>query len=302
MKLRYKLSDMGEVHHVLGMRVVKTVDGVIYVDQETYIRNKLVEFQMDECRPLVVPEVIEKRNEEGGELSGEDINKYRKIVGSLIYAATSTRPDISHAVHMLSRHMKEPKECDLVSAKRVLRYLKGAANMSLVYNNDGGGTTKVEAYTDSDLGGDKKDSKSTTGYCVYMNGNLVSWCAKKQDTVAVSTTEAEWMAACECMKEVIWLCELLSEIGIQVEKPATMFEDNQSTIKVCENDIMHDRSKHVRIKYHRIRQEIKDKTLRLEWVPSGDNVADIFTKSTGSIIFNKLRERLLKSNGSNGRT
>lgn len=101
------------------------------------------------------------------------------------------------------------------------------------------------------------------------------------------------MAASDCMTELIWLQQLLSEMNIQTEIPMKMNEDNTSTIKICNNDVMHERSKHVRLRYHRIRQEIKEGTIKMEWVPSGDNIADIFTKATTPAIHNKLRQHLL---------
>lgn len=293
LKRKYKMSDIGQLHHILGMRVTRKQDGSITVDQETYITSKLKEFNMHECRPVTSPEVITKRDG-SPDLDDAQSNLYRKIVGSVLYASTSTRPDISHAVHTLTRFMKQPKECDMVSAKRLLRYLKGAASLRLLYKAAGDTMqATIIAFCDSDLGGDNETGKSTTGYCVYMNDCLVTWCAKRQDTVALSTTEAEWMAASDCTKELIWLQQLLSEISIQTALPMKLNEDNTSTIKICNNDVMHERSKHVRLRYHRIRDEIKDGVIEMVWVPTGENTADIFTKATTPAIHNKLRQHLL---------
>lgn len=296
-KMRYKLSDMGEVHQILGMRVMRDENGDIYLDQEKYLKGKLKEFGMENCRPMITPEVIMKR-EGSNTLGDEDTNTFRKIVGSMIYAATSTRPDIAHAVHMLTRHMQQPLECDMVSAKRLLRYLRGALEWRIVYRHDENREPAIiEAYSDADLGGDMQDGKSTSGHCQFINKCLINWGAHKQGNVALSTSEAEWISASECTKEVMWLLDMMSEIGVALVKPITIYEDNQSTIKICENDVLHGRNKHVKLRYHQIREEIKSKTIKMEWVPTADQVADIFTKATGTNVFIRLRARLMESKG-----
>ena len=116
---------------------------------------------------------------------------------------------------------------------------------------------------------------------------------KKQPTVALSTAEAEWVAVSECVKEVKWVVQLMGELDIKVQTPPIIYEDNQSTIKICENDVMHDRMKHVDIRYHFVRDDVQQKKIKMEWVATQDQLADIFTKSLGSVAFNRIRDQLM---------
>jgi hypothetical protein len=293
MKLKYKLSDMGDIHHVVGMRVKKREDGTVWIDQATYIDEKLREFGMDQCKPMSTPETITRNSENDDELSEEDMSLYRQMVGSLIYASTSTRPDIAHAVNVATRHMRQARHSDMVNMKRTLRYLCGTKEYGLHYRGVLGDVMKIEAYSDSDWGGDREDRKSTSGYVVLVNGNVVSWCVKKQRVVAMSTAEAEWIALNECVREVVWIVQLMGELGVKVQQPVTVYEDNQSTIKICENDVMHDAMKHVAMAYHWVREQVKEKKIELQWVASHDQLADIFTKSLGRVAFERIRNVLM---------
>src|SRR6185437_1047209 len=249
----YDLSDLGELHHILGMRVKRNINS-IYLDQTVYICDKLKLFNMQECKSQNTPEEITKlvKCEENELLDDELITVYRGIVGSLIYATIPTRPDITHAVNMLSRFMTRPGNNHLNAGKRILRYLHGTSEYGLQYNrnrNEDGKIT-ISAYSDSEWGGDLEDRKSTTGYVVFINDNLVSWNTKKQATVALSTAEAELMAAAEVIKEVLWMKYILNELMYEVSLPIKIFIDNQSTIRIIQNDIEHDRTKHIDIKYY----------------------------------------------------
>jgi hypothetical protein len=183
----------------------------------------------------------------------------------------------------------------MMNAKRILRYLRGTTQLGLMYkgNEEENGEVVVSAYCDADWGKNKEDRRSTTGYCIYINENLVSWNTKKQTTVALSTAEAELMSVCECVKEVKWIQQLLTEMNMKVRIPIIVYEDNQATIKISENDTHHDRTKHIDIKYHFIRDDIKNKLIKLEWVTTDEQVADILTKTTTGPTFIQLRNRLL---------
>ena len=290
---KYKLSSVGEVQHIVGMRVEKRSDGTVWIDQQAYVEQKLQEFGMSESRPMSTPETITKKIDGDKELSEEEMETYRAIVGSLIYASTSTRPDITHAVNIATRKMKEAKHSDMVNVKRTLRYLCGTKTLGLYYKGKVGSMVKIEGYTDADWGGDLADRKSTSGYAVLINGNVVSWASKKQRVVALSTAEAEWIAVTECVKEMKWMMQLMGELGYTVETPMTVYEDNQSTIKICENDVLHERVKHVDLDYHWIRDNVKEKLIELKWVPSQEELADMFTKSLGRVVFERLRGRMM---------
>ena len=297
----YQMSDLGEASHVLGMRIVRLPNGSLTIDQRRYIKDKLSEFSMLTCREVDTPEQkdISVNNENKINLIKLDTAQhglYRAIVGSLIYATVSTRPDISHAVNMLSRHMASPTAGDLVAAKRTLRYLRGSVNHGLLYSpyspNEPNSVT-LSGYCDADWAGDKEDRKSTTGYCMYVNGNLVSWNCKKQQTVALSSAESELMAATELVKELKWAKGLLIDMGFNVNQPMIMYCDNQAAIQIAAHDTHHDRVKHIAIRHFFIRDEIKSGAIKMEWVSTQQQMADIFTKTLGSTLFTKFVDKIM---------
>jgi hypothetical protein len=292
---KYELTDMGAIQYVLGMKVKKEKDGTVCINQQVYMQKKLEEFNMSECASVLTPEVTaQKAKATDGEC---DANLYRRIIGSLIYTSTSTRPDIEHAVNVTSRHMQTPTHNDMMNAKRILRYLRGTTQLGLKYEGGEGmnDSVVITAYCDADWAGDKTDRRSTTGYCVFINNNLVSWNTKKQTTVALSTAEAELMSVCECVKEVKWIYQLLIEMGTKTQTPVVIHEDNQSTIKISENDAHHDRTKHIDIRHHFVRDEIKSKIIKMQWVRTNEQVADILTKPLTSPTFILLRNKLMKT-------
>lgn len=297
LKEKYELSDIGATSHILGMRVMRRSDGSIYLDQERYVKEKLDELRMENSGAVATPAAA------GVKLSASDsssdidnVTEYRVIVGSLLYASKSTRADITHTANVLSRFMKTPKHTHMIAAKRALRYLNGTKEMGLHYSNHecNGGKVKVEAYCDADWGGDTDDRKSTTGYCVFLNGNLISWNTKKQPTVALSSAEAELMAISDVTKEVKWIVQLLNELEYEVELPIIIYEDNQSAMAMSENDVEHDRSKHIDIKHHFVRDEIKHNNIKLKWVSTQQQLADILTKPLTEHTFKLLRSQLMK--------
>jgi hypothetical protein len=302
MKKQYDVSDLGRVHHILGMRVTFD-DKKLYIDQQVYVNEKLRQFDMDRCRETTIPEASVKLTEakEDEVLDTNQSEMYRSITGALIYAMTSTRPDIAHAVNMLSRYMQKPGSTHLDAAKRVLRYLQGTQTHGLMYQEkkidekqSDEKMITITAFSDSDWGGDRDGGKSTSGYCVFVNGNLISWMTKKQPTVALSSAEAEYMAAVEVVKEVMWLQQLLEEVHCKVKQPTEVFIDNQSAIAIAKDDVQHERTKHINIKYHFVKEEVKNENIKLIYIPTEKQRADIFTKALGANLFVKFRNEMMK--------
>jgi len=301
LKNKYEMTDLGEISHILGMRV-RRVDNTLYIDQKTYIDDKLKQFDMSNCKSSTTPESLDKLTKNTDKTKIENEELYRSIVGSLIYASVSTRPDITHAVNMLSRYMHEPNATHMIAAKRILRYLKDNSDLGLVYtnnyyniNNKNDNEICIEAFCDADWGGDLDDRKSTTGYCVFINGCLVSWYTHKQPTVALSSAEAELMGAVDVVKEIKWMQQMLHEMNYKVKTPVIVNIDNQSAMKIAENDVDHSRTKHIDIKNHFIKNEINDKNIELKWVATENQIADIFTKGLAYPTYNKLRNMLVSS-------
>jgi hypothetical protein len=233
-------------------------------------------------------------------------NTYRAIVGALIYASISTRPDITHAVNMVSRYMHAPSHMHMTAAKRILRYLNSTQhycimyenknNNNIVYNNDNNNIDKsmlvINGYCDADWGG-SDDKKSTTGFCTFINDNIISWNTKKQHTVALSTAEAEYMAITEVVQEVKWLKQLLQEMNYNVQLPINIYVDNISAICIGENDVQHERTKHIDIKYHYIRENIYNNEIKLVYMPSDQQLADVFTKAVTPVLHTKFRDQIM---------
>ena len=295
LKSKYKLSELGDMQHLLGMRITRINNNKqIIIDQQSYTQDKVNEFIGDEHKTSNTPEDQVKLNKKDGELLTQTgIQRYQGITGSLIYAAISTRPDIAHAVNMISRYMSQPTQTHMNAATKILRYLSQSTDMGLLYDCNDSESVSVTAYCDSDWGGCADDSKSTTGFCTFVNDNLIAWNTHKQQTVALSSAEAELMAIVDVVKEVEWCEMILTEMNFKVNEPTIIFVDNQSAIKMVENDVEHDRSKHIRIKFHYIRQQIQEKRIKITWTPTTQQLADIFTKALGGSQFTEQRDRIM---------
>ena len=192
--------------------------------------------------------------------------------------------------------MAAPTSSDLVAARRTLRYLRGSVNTGLLftpYSPSVSNTVTLSGYCDADWAGDKEDRKSTTGYCMYVNGNLISWNCKKQQTVALSSAESELMAATELVKELKWAKSLLIDMGYKVNQPMIMHCDNQAAIQIAAHDTHHDRVKHIDIRHFFIRDDIRDGCVKMQWISTQNQMADIFTKTLGSTLFNKFVDKLM---------
>jgi hypothetical protein len=269
--------------------------------QQLYVNDKLALYEMNECTSVSVPEATVKLVPAASDdaiTDKKDMSVYRGIIGSLIYASISTRPDITHAVNMLSRYMHKPSQTHMTAARRVLRYLKSCTEYGLVYDNGGKHHSMqdqltITAYSDSDWGGDSVNNRSTTGFVVMLNGNLISWNTKKQPTVALSSAEAELMALVEATKEVAWLSMLLGELHYKIKRPSLIYVDNKSTINMAQNIGEHDRSKHIRIRYNYIKEEVDSGEIKLEWTATDKQLADIFTKALQGKMFINMRNKLL---------
>ncbi|KAL3720851.1 hypothetical protein ACJRO7_005629 [Eucalyptus globulus] len=203
---------------------------------------------------------------------------------------TGTRPDIMHAVSLISRYMEHPTELHLQAAKRIFRYLQGTKNFGLFYKK--GEKSDLFGFTDSDYAGDVDDRRSTSGYVFMLGSGAVSWSSKKQSIVTLSTTEAEFVAATSCACQAIWLRKILEELQFKQQKATIIYCDNSSAIKLSKNPVLHGRSKHIDVKYHFLRDLTKDEVVELVFCRSEDQVADIFTKLLKLSMFQKLRKLL----------
>ena len=205
-----------------------------------------------------------------------DPTLYRQLIGSLMYLV-NTRPDICFAVNTMSQFMCEPRKVHWVAAKHILRYLQGTVDYGLDYRQGDG--VRLAGYTDSDWAGCASDRKSTSGCCFGLGSAVVSWFSRKQQSVALSSAEAEYMAASLASCEAIWLRKMLFGLFGQPLRPSVIYCDNQSCIKLTENPVFHDRSKHIGIRYHFIRDYVQKGAVKLEYISTDEQVADILTKA-----------------------
>ena len=272
---RFNIKDLGKLRYFLGMSVIQDQEKKeSWIGQPKYVERLLTEMGMSNCKPVKTPMGPGNRLVKATD-NMEVLNQqsYQSLVGSLMYLATCTRPDIAYAVGTLARFTSKPNQTHWVAAKRVLRYLRGTSNFGIVFKGDESGTCK--AYSDADWAGDKEDRKSTSGYLFQIAGGPASWRSKKQDTVALSTAEAEYVALSSATQECVWMRRLNSELGNPPKGPTTILEDNQSSIAMARNPQFHRRAKHINIRHHFIREEVKKMeqsswniALHMRWWPT----------------------------------
>ncbi len=221
-----------------------------------------------------------------GEVDPELRRRFQVIIGSLLYIMLGTRPDIAFAVTHLSRHAANPTEEHLNKALYICRYLKGTKDYALVY--DGATGLGLEASSDSDWGTDPSERRSTTGFFLSLANGAITWTSRFQRTIALSSTEAEYMALSDCSCQVVWIRQLLQEIGF-VLNSITIKSDNLGAIFIAQNPVTERKSKHINIRYHYIREVIKSKLIDLAHTDGVKNSADLLTKNLGIVKFQKFR-------------
>eukprot|EP00253_Pinus_taeda_P021348 PITA_21348 len=281
----FDMTDLGLLHYCLGVEVWQT-ENHIFLSQSKYAKNLVDRFKMQECKPVTTPmEPGLKLSAQSSSLPVDD-TLFRQLVGSLIYL-TATRPDISFAVIYISRFMSAPKADHWIAAKRVLRYVRGTSDYGLLYTRSS--EPILSGYTDSDWAGSVDDRKSTAGYVFSLGFGAVTWTSKKQQAVALSSTEAEYRGAVKASCEAVWLRRMLANMHVSQTGPTSLFCDNQGVLKLAKNPVFHERTKHVETHCHYICQLVEDGSVQLRYVPTTEQPADIFTKPLGPDKFVKFR-------------
>uniref|UniRef100_A0A2N9EY29 CCHC-type domain-containing protein n=1 Tax=Fagus sylvatica TaxID=28930 RepID=A0A2N9EY29_FAGSY len=275
---QFTMKDLGPAKQILGMRITRDkANGTLKLSQTEYVKKILSKFSMDEAKPVSTPlgshfrltkDQSPKTLQEQAYMSNVP---YASAIGSLMYAMVCTRPNIAHAVGVVSRYMSNPRKQHWEAIKWILRYLKGTLGTSLCFT---GADMKLTGYVDSDLAGDVDTRKSTNGYVYTLGGTAVSWVSRLQKIVALSKTEAEYVAVTEVGKEMIWLQGFLEELG-QRQKKGILHSDSQSAIFLAKNPAFHSRTKHIQLRYHFIRSLLDGGQLTLEKILGAKNPADI---------------------------
>jgi hypothetical protein len=273
----FEMKDLSLMHYFLGLEVWQSPEK-IFLNQGKYAIEILKRFDMLECKSMV---------DTSSELV--DATLYRHIIGLLMYLM-NTRLDICFVMNTLSQYLVEPRRVHLVVAEHVMRYLKGTLDYGLCYTGDR--DFRLFGYTDSDWAGSVSDRKSTSGCCFSLGSAMTSWQSRKQSSIALSTTEAEYIAACSASCEAIWLQKLLTSL-FDLEMEATVILcDNQSCIKMTENPVFHNKSKHIEIRYHYIRDMVQRGVVKLQYVGTAEQVADVLTKPLSRVKFEYFRDKL----------
>jgi hypothetical protein len=218
-----------------------------------------------------------------------DQKEYQSIVGSLMYGMLATRPDLAQCIQQVSQFSQKPTRTHEKAAKHALRYLNGTLNEGITYNGNLG--MRLNFWSDANWGGEE-GRESVSGFVATMAGGAVTYSSKKQGSVALSTTESEYMALLHALKEQIWLLRFLNEIGHNIDDQNIIYCDNQSAIALAHNPEHHARTKHVDIQYHFVRNCVEDGRTRLEYCPTEDMMADGLTKALGPDRHKKLAKMM----------
>lgn len=315
----YKMKNIGTPKQLLGLNVeIDKVAGTTKLSQQKYIGELLERFRMTEAKTKPTPadkdiklskEMCPKTAAEAREMAKFP---YRELVGCLLYLSVGTRPDISFAVSELSKFLVNPGKQHWTAALHVLRYLKGTKEKGITYRRGSGNSAvelkaysdfqfngpskrsqvKLEAYSDADWGGDKDTRRSHTGAVLFLAGGPVAWISKKQSSVAMSSAEAEYMAASLTCREVLWVRYILAGLGFKQQQATPIFEDNSACIQMSKNPVQHNKTKHIDLHHHFVRERVEGGDVKLVWVPTGEMIADLLTKALPTATFEKLRDMM----------
>ncbi|KAJ9538231.1 hypothetical protein OSB04_030964 [Centaurea solstitialis] len=282
----FQMKDLGEAAYILGIKIYRNRSKrLIGLSQSTYIDKILKRFRMDESKKGFIPMqhgiVLSKTQ---CPVSSQDQDKmksvpYASAIGSIMYAMLCTRPDVAYSVSVTSRYQQNPGEPHWVAVKNILKYLRRTKDMFLVF---GGSEDEISVtgYSDASFQTDRDDFRSQSGYVFTLNGGAISWKSSKQDTIADSTTEAEYIAASDAAKEAVWLRNFLSDLRVvaSVSRPIDIFCDNSGAVAQAKEPREHHKSRHVLRKYHLIREIIGRGDVRICKIPTEENVADPLIK------------------------
>jgi len=287
----FNMTDLGELHSFLGLQIQRNREQRrLYLSQQKYIGKILEDHGMRDCNPSLTPADPHIRLEKSSldyEATESEKRTYQSAVGSLMYAMLGTRRDIAYAVSKVSQFSTNPGPVHFTAVKRVFRYLAGTINRGLHYGRHAG-EVKPGGFTDADWGS-SHHRKSIGGYAFVLNGAAVSWNSQKQSTIALSSTEAEYMALTQAVKESLWLQGILYDIGGRKHLPEVqnIYIDNQGAIALAKNPEFHARTKHIDIQYHFIREHAEYERIRLTYCPTDKMTADIFTKALPQPAFTR---------------
>jgi hypothetical protein len=287
----FDMKDLGPAKKILGMEIQRDRHaGTLFLSQKSYIEKVLERYNLNNCKPVATPFAshfkLSWRQCPANEEDKEYMSRvpYSSAVGNLMYAMICTRPDLAHAVSVVSRFMHNPGKEHWNAVKWILRYLKGTTDFGLLFDKNSVKTNDVIGFVDSDYAGDLDKRRSISGYIFSLCGSAVNWKASLQSVVALSTTEAEYVASTEGVKEAIWMRGLVSELGVP-QDVIKVYCDSHSAICLTKNDMFQFKTKHIDIKYHFIRDVVAEGKIIVEKVHTDENPADMLTKPLSNTKF-----------------
>ena len=287
MQAEFEMSMMGELNFFLGLQIKQSKDG-IFIHQEKYTKQILKKFGFEKTKEVGTPMSSSIRLDADSE--GKKINEklYRSLIGSLLYL-TASRPDILFAVCICARFQSSPTETHLKAVKRIFKYIACTVKLGIWYPKNE--NFDLIGYSDADYAGCKIDRKSTSGTCQLLGNKLISWSSKKQNSVALSTAEAEYVSIGNCYAQILWIKQQLLDFGL-IYKNISIKCDNTSAINLTKNPVHHSRSKHIEIRHHFIRDHVQNGNINIEFVSTENQYADIFTKPLDKMRFEFLRNEI----------
>ncbi|KAJ0714765.1 putative RNA-directed DNA polymerase [Helianthus annuus] len=284
----FAMTDLGQLHHFLGIKVTRDERG-LFLDQAQYAKDIISRAHMTDCKPCSTPvDLSSKLSASDGTLF-HDPTLYRSLAGALQYL-TFTRPDISYAVQQVCLFMHEPRDPHYAFLKRILRYLQGTVTYGIRLTKST--SHSLVAYSDADWGGCPDSRRSTSGYCVFLGDNLVSWSSKRQPTISRSSAEAEYRGVANAVAEATWIRNLLLELHLPLRHASVVYCDNVSAVYLSDNPVQHQRTKHIEIDIHFVREKVRVGQIRVLHVPSSLQYADNFTKGISRQLFQSFRSSL----------
>jgi hypothetical protein len=281
------------LHHFLGVTAEPRPSGLL-LHQRQYTLDILERAQMSDCKPCSTPVDTQAKLSEATGDSVADPTGYRSLAGALQYL-NFTRPDISYVVQQVCLHMHDPREPHLAALKCLLRYLRGTIDYRLLLHQST--SDELVVYTDADWAGCLDTRHSTSGYAVFLGGNLVSWSSKRQPVLSPSSAEAEYRVVANGVAEAAWLWQLLTELHSPLSRSTLVYCDNVSAVYLSTNQVQHQRTKHVAIDLHFVRDYVAAGAVRVLHVPTTSQFVDIFTKGLPSSTFAEFRSSLNISSG-----
>jgi hypothetical protein len=285
----FAMKDLGPLSFFLGVAVTKQSNGSLFLSQSKYAHEILVRAGLETSKPIATPvDTSQKLSSKDGDPL-EKSTEFRQLAGALQYL-TFTRPDISYAVQQVCMHMHAPTTSHFSALKRILRYVRGTLHYGLTISRSP--MSSLLSYTDADWAGCPDTRRSTSGYCVFMGDNLISWSSKRQTTISRSSAEAEYRGVANVVSETCWVRNLLCELHFPPQKATLVYCDNVSAVYLSTNPVQHQRTKHIEIDIHFVREQVARGQVRVLHVPSRFQIADIFTKGLPRILFEDFRASL----------